>query len=114
MPISENLAKALQRYRKAKGLSIRAFADEIGIAKNAAVDYLSGSGNPRADTLDVISERTSIPITEIVSAPLPGQEQAETIMRAAKELSSLPPDRREKGLKLFRSLMELFAEEDHS
>ena len=114
MPISENVAQALQRYKTARDLSISELSDELGIAKFIAVSYLNGTGNPRADTLDLLARKLNIPLTEIVSGPRPGREQAETIVRAANLFSGLSPERQERGVQLFLELTALFSEEDRT
>lgn len=110
MSISKNLARVLQRYRLERHLSIQELSDKIGIPKSSVECYLNGTGNPRADTLELISQKTGIPLIEIVSDPAPGQEQAETIIQAAKELSGLPSERLEEGLHYFQALTELFVQ----
>lgn len=112
MSISKNMAVILRRYKAVQDLSVSEMADELGIAKSILEDYLHGKGNPRADTLDLLARKLDVPLTEIVSGPLPGQEQAETIIRAAGVFSGLPPERRERGIQLFLELAALFSEED--
>ena len=114
MPISENLARNLRRIREERGLSLREFSSELGIALSSAEVYCSGTGNPRSDTLDMLADALNVPVTEIVSAPLQGQEQAETIVRAASILSGLSPEHRERGLQLFLELASLFAKESQN
>lgn len=110
MTVSENIAEFINRYKQARQLSYSELADELGIAKSAVVEYSHGTGNPRADTIELLAKRCGVPVTEIVSAPLPGQEQAETIVRAAEVFASLTPEQRERGFRLFRELAALFAE----
>ena len=111
MLINKNLARHLQRVKVERRLSLAEFATELTIPISSLEAYISGTGNPRADTLEMLAEKLNIPITEIVSGPLPGQEKAETIIRAAKELSGLSQDRRERGMQLFQELTALFSEE---
>ena len=113
MSISADLAKNLQRIRRERDLSLKAFSNELGIPLSSTEKYCSGTGNPRADTLDMLSEVLGIPVTEIVSDQLPGQEQAETIVRAAKALSGLIPESQERGIQLFLELVALFSEGNH-
>lgn len=112
MSISQSLARVLQLIRAERGLSYADFADELGIPKSSLVEYSNGTGNPRADTLEMLARELSVPITEIVSGPLPGQEQTETIIRAAREFADLTPEKRERGIQLFQELAALFTEED--
>lgn len=110
MLINKNLARILRRVKIERDLSYAEFAEELGIPKSSLVEYMNGTGNPRSDTLEMLSRKLDIPITEIVSDPLPGQEQAETILRAAKEFADLTPRQRERGFQLFLELAALFTE----
>lgn len=112
MLISENLARLLQRMKEERQLSFTDFAIELGIPKSSLESYINGTGNPRADTLEMLAAELNVPLAEIVSGPLPGQEKAETIIRAAKELSGLSQNRRERGMQLFQELTALFSEEE--
>lgn len=111
MPISENLSRVLMQYKREYGLSFEDLAQKLGLPKSSTVNYCNGAGNPRSDTLESVSAALGIPLTEIVSAPLPGQEQAETVTRAAQIISGLKPEHRERAAQLFLELAALFAEE---
>lgn len=112
MSISRNLARVLQIVKIARGLSYTEFSDELGIPKSSLAGYMKGAGNPRSDTLDMLAEKLGVPITAIVSDPLPGQEQAETITGAAKLFAALTPEQQARGMQLFLELAALFAEEN--
>ena len=114
MPISENITAFMRRYKEEHHLSIVEFSEELGISKNTVVGCLNGTGNLQSDTIDIIAEKCGVSAAEMISAHSLEWEQAETITRAVKELSTLPPDCREKGLQLFRDMMDLFAGENHS
>lgn len=114
MPISENLAKALMQYKREYALSFEDLSQKLGLGKNSTVAYCHGKGNPRTDTLEDVAAALGVPIAEIVSGPLHGQEQAETIARAAEMLSGLSPERRERGVQLFLQLAALFSEENQA
>lgn len=111
MSISKNIAVILRRYKAAQDLSVSELADELGIAKSILEDYLHGKGNPRADTLDLLSRKLDVPLTEIVSGPIPGQEQAETVIRAVQAISGLDPERQKRAIQLFLELTALFSKE---
>ena len=113
MSISKNLARVLQQHRLEHHLSIQDLADKIGIPRSSVEGYLNGTGNPRADTLERISQKTGIPRIEIVSDPAPRREQVETIVQAAKELSGLPSERLEEGFHYLHALTALFVEDTH-
>lgn len=111
MLISENLARILRQYKDRTGLTFKEMADELIVSKSTLVEYFNGKGNPRADDLEILAAALGIPLTEIVSAPLPGQEQAETIIHAAQAASGLKTEHRERVAQLFLELAAIFAEE---
>ena len=112
MSISENLARVLRQHKDRTGLTFKEMADELTFSKSTLVEYFKGKGNPRAGDLELLSAALDIPLTEIVSDPLPGQEQAETIVRAAREFAGLIPERQKRGFQLFLALTKLFTEKD--
>lgn len=114
MSISQNLARILQQYKDKNGLTFKELSDELAFSKSTLVEYFNGKGNPRLDNLELLSAALDIPLTEIVSAPLPGQEQAETVIRAAQIISNLDPERQKRALQLFLELAALFAEESQN
>lgn len=111
MPVNKNLARILRCVKSERNLSYTQFAKELEITKSALVKYMSETGNPRTDTLEHLAAKLNVPLTEIISDPLPGKEQTETIFWTAKAFSGLPPERRERGFQLFQELTALFAEE---
>lgn len=111
MSISENLARVLRQHKDRTGLTFKEMADELTFSKSTLVEYFKGKGNPRAGDLELLSAALDVPLTEIVSDPLPGQEQAETVIRAAQAISGLKPEHRERAAQLFLELAALFAEE---
>ena len=114
MPISENVAEFIRRYKEKNDLSISDLTEELGIAKSAIVNYLNGDCNPRADTMDMIAEKCGVSPAEMISAQPPGWERAEIVERAARVFSGLPPEQRERAVPLFLTLVEIFAEGDHA
>lgn len=110
MSINENIARTMRRVRQERNVSIEIFADELGIPKSSAQMYLKGEGNPRADTLELLAEGCGLPITELVSDPLPGREQAETLLSTAQLLSGLPPGKREACVRHLLAIAAIFAE----
>lgn len=110
MSINQNVARTMQRIKQERHVSIEIFADELGITKSAAQIYLKGEGNPRADTLELLAEGCGVSMTELVSDPLPGWEQAETMVRAARMLSTLPPEKRELCVGHILAIAAVFAE----
>lgn len=112
MLINKNLAKAMRRYKEERCLSIMELSEELGITKSMTELYISGNGNPRSDTLELLAERMDVPLVELVAGLSPGTEQAKAIAHAAKEIRSLPAEQREEAVQLFLRLADLFSRED--
>ncbi len=110
MPISQNLARILRQHKDRTGLTFKEMADELDFSKSTLVEYFNGNGNPRVKDLELLVSTLDIPITEIVSDPLPGQEQVETVVRMSRLLSGLDPERRDRAVHLCLELAALFAE----
>lgn len=108
MSISENISQMLQWFKAANQLSLAELSEELGIPVSSLQGYLKGTSNLRADTIELLAEKMKISVTEMVSGPTPGREQAETILRAAEEFGALPEEKREHGIQLFLQLTTLF------
>ena len=112
MPVSENIAAFMRRYKEDRHLSIMELSQELGISKNTVAGCLNGSGNLRSDTIGVIVKKCGVPATEIISAQPPGWERAEIMEQAARIFSDLSPEHRNQAVTLFIALVDLLAEED--
>lgn len=60
MSLRENLAHSMNIIRTARQLSICEFSEELYIARSTMQDILSGTGNPRMDTVEHIAEQLRI------------------------------------------------------
>lgn len=114
MPINENIADFLRRYKQEHHLSVLSLSELLGIATSATVTYLTGNCNPRSNTLDLIADKCGVSVAEIVSAYPWEWEQAEIIVRAAAELGKLSGEQREKGIQHFLALASLFSESSNT
>lgn len=109
MAIKENVAIMIQQYKVKNQLSLLGLSEELGVAASSLQCYLKGDSNLRADTIEMLANKMRVSVTEMVSGPAPGREQAEIALWAAKELGSLPQEQRLKGIRLFLELVALFA-----
>lgn len=109
MSITKSMSYALRKYKAANHLSMTALAAELGIAVSSLEGYMNGTANPRAETIEMITKKMNVSMIEMVSGPAPEWRRAETMVRAAKEISGLPADRRERGVELFLRFVALFA-----
>lgn len=110
MPINENIANFIKRYKEERQLSVAELSEELGIAKSAAANYLNGDCNPRADTIELLAKKCGVSATEIISARPPEWKRAEMVERAARLFSDLPPERRDRAVHLFLSLIDILSE----
>lgn len=69
MAICETLGDHLNRIRKARGLSITEFSEELGIARSSLQAILSGTGNPRCDTIEHIAGHLNVDYRMLLSDP---------------------------------------------
>lgn len=119
MELGKVLAANIRQYKLDHALSIVELAEELHLAVSTTQEYLNGNGNPRGDTLELLAQRMGIPVAQLVSPPAgtlervperpPQQPQVRHMVRAARDLAALPPDKREQGLRLLQELTDLFA-----
>ena len=110
MPINKNLAEFLQQYKQKKHLSLAGLAEELDIPPSSTEKYCSGTGNPRADTLETLAKKCGVSPEEMISARPSSWERAEIVERAVRLFSSLPPGRRERAVKQFLALVDVLSE----
>ena len=113
MPANKNISNFMKRYKQEHHLSVLALSELLGIAKSALAGYLSGTCNPRTDTLELLAEKRGVSVAEIISAHPRDWERAEMAERAARLFSSLPPERRDRAIHLFLDLIDALSE-DHA
>lgn len=109
MSIIKNISLILHWYKESNDLTMNELAKELGIAVSSLQGYMDGTANPRMDTVELLAEKTNIPVIEMVSGPAPEWKRAETIIRAAREFSNLTEEQRKKGIQLFLDLVTLFS-----
>lgn len=124
MGIGKNIAARMLQHKLDHGFSTVELAEEMHLAVSTTQEYLNGNGNPRADTLEMIAQRMGISVIELISPIPPDQphpapqrhaqpislRQTRAAAHFAKELAQLPPDKREKGIRLFLEMVELWSE----
>ena len=69
MKIQKNIAATLKAAMAEKDLTLVEFAEEIGLARTSLQGYLKEESNPRADTIELLSERLNISPSELISGP---------------------------------------------
>ena len=69
MNIQKNIAATLKAAMAERDLTLVEFAEEIGIARTSLQGYLKEESNPRADTIELLSERLNISPSALISGP---------------------------------------------
>lgn len=69
MKIQKNIAATLKNAMAERDLTLVEFAEEIGIARTSLQGYLKEKSNPRADTIELLSERLNISPSMLISGP---------------------------------------------
>ena len=69
MNIQKNIAATLKAAMAERDLTLVEFAEEIGIARTSLQGYLKEESNPRADTIELLSERLNMSPSALISGP---------------------------------------------
>lgn len=67
MNIQKNFSTTLRRLREIRGMSMREFSEELGIALSSLEEYEAGRRLPRGDTLVLIADKLHIPLASLIS-----------------------------------------------
>ena len=67
--ITEIIAAKLRMAMAEKDQSLTEFSQELGIARSTLQEYLRGTSNPRADTIELIAEKLHCTPAELVTEP---------------------------------------------
>ena len=86
MAMCDNLARQLNEIRKARGLSITEFAEELNISRSTLQSILLCNGNPRTDTIEHIAEKLQIDPVSLLAAPPDDQQISWSLQRISDQL----------------------------
>ena len=67
MEIQKNLSQVIRAYQHASRKSLKEFADELDISRSSLQEYLAGTGNPSAATIDHLAKKLDVDVTFLVS-----------------------------------------------
>lgn len=76
MELGKILAANIRQYKLARQLSVTELAEELHLAVSTTQEYLKGTGNPRADTIDMLAQRMGTTVAELIVSPPSGAAQA--------------------------------------
>lgn len=109
MLIQKNVSLTLQGYKAAQQISLPEMAKKLGIATSSLQCYIKGTSDLRASTIEILSDKMNIPLTEMIFGPAPEWKRAEILICASRELADLSAEQRDQGIQLLLQLVELFA-----
>ena len=86
MSIGQNIAMILQNEKSTRSITLKEFANDLGISRSTLHRYMQDAGNMRLALLDQLSSRLSVSIIDLISdtkGPIssgagPNQETPET------------------------------------
>lgn len=67
MNTKNSFAVALKQIREARGMTMRAFSEEVGIALSSLVEYEAGRRLPRGDTVKQMADKLHISPASLIS-----------------------------------------------
>ena len=91
MSIGQNIAIILQNEKNTRSITLKEFANDLGISRSTLRRYMQDAGNMRLTSLDQLSSRLSVSIVDLIGdtgSPIPfgakyNHETSETTAAAA-------------------------------
>ncbi len=114
MLLRKNLTDTMNALRKSRGLSITAFAEEVGISRSSMQSLLNGTGNPRMDTVEHAAARLCLDPVVLLSGALskPQLDAAISLLRALDFFASFSDEERDKFASLFLEMLSMVKDND--
>ena len=109
MTIRKNLSKVLHSCQH--GRSLEEYSSELGVSKSMLQTYLSGQGNPRADTLEQIAERLNLSPVGLLSGEEPKGYYVPPLLNTLEAVSNLSEEERRQFCSCFHQLLLLLGQE---
>ena len=107
--LEKNLAAAMRVLRASRNQSITEFAEDLGIARSSLQDILSGTGNPRMDTVEFIAEQLDVDPVALLSGAF-DESQLQTailLLNTIDAVSRLPAEQQIAFGRLFQQMILL-------
>lgn len=109
MEIRLNVAETVKRIMRERQKTLSELSEELDIPLSSMKNYVNGTSNLRADTLEVLAEKLGMTPAELISRSPDGWRQADAAVQAAKLFGGLTPERQSVGVDLFLQLTTLFS-----
>lgn len=68
MSIGQNIAMILQNEKSTRSITLKEFANDLGISRSTLRRYMQDAGNMRLASLDQLSNRLSVSIIDMIGA----------------------------------------------
>lgn len=72
--IQQNMANVIRAVKEVNAKSLSEFSEELEISRSTLQSYLSGKGNPSADTMERLAEKLGLDVTFLVSGAFAGSQ----------------------------------------
>lgn len=112
MEIQRNMANVIRALKEISGKSLSKFSAELEVSRSALQEYLSGEGNPSADTIEHLAKKLGVDISFLISGAF-SADQIEVLLRLLemlKLLSAISPEQRTRFVQLLLEMVLLWNE----
>lgn len=109
MEIRLNVAETVKRVMRERQKTLSELSEDLDIPLSSMKNYVNGTTNLRADTIEVLAEKFGMTPAELISRFPDGHRRADAVVYAARVFSELPPEQQSSGVDLFLQLVDLFS-----
>lgn len=112
MGIQKNMAKVIRVLKEQRRQSLTEFSEDLEISRSTLQEYLNGTGNPRADTIDHLAAKLNVDPAVLVSGKFEETNVPRTLalLDTFEIISTLPMDKRKIFADLFMQMLSLWTE----
>ena len=110
MIIQQNMANVIRAVKEVNAKSLSEMSAELEISRSTLQDYLSGKGNPSAETIEHLAEKLGVDVSFLVSGVF-SECQLRIVLRLLDTfglLFKLSPERRVRFAQLLLEMVQLW------
>ena len=114
MGIQENMSAFINAMKRQKAVSTTELSAELEISRSTLQEYLNGTGNPRAETIDHLAEKLGVDPVVMVSGRFnPSQLHIASLLLSTLEAyTQLPKEKQTQFAELFLQMLSLWDGEE--